>query len=171
MWIVSGGVWPPLPMNSVSGLLVAGFSQLWHEQPQRTGCSTGKLLEQAGLWLCAGEQGSAAAWGDFCSVLKCSLPYPLYWHDCLYSHTVNLRAEKCILGKSRQNMLFQLPVLNYQLYKSPSPVCCSVTKTSVMPSEILNKRKRLKGYSNFLLSGNPDASNIKCWSRLLTITP
>lgn len=109
---------------------------------------------------------------DFCSVLECSflplhLPYPLYWHGCLYSCPLNIRAEKC-----GQKMVFQLPVLNYQLYKFPNPVNCSVTKTlQFMPSEILNQQKRLARDSNFLFSGNADASNAKCWSSLLTIIP
>lgn len=73
-----------------------------------------------------------------------ALPYPLYWQGCSYSHTVDIRAEKCVLGKGGQRMVFQLPVFNYQLCKFLNPDHCSVTKPlQFMPSEILNQQMRL----------------------------
>lgn len=109
-------------------------------------------LISCSCWL-FGNRAVAVALSDLCSAFACSsLPSAsVVLVSCLISHTVNIRAEKCVLGRRGQTVGFQLPVLDYQLYKFPSHIYCSVTKPlQFMPSEVLTQQRRLPRDSNLI---------------------
>jgi len=46
---------------------------------------------------------------------------------------INVSAEQCVLGVTRQDTVFQLPVLSYHLHKFPSPVGLQNCSSSYHP--------------------------------------
>lgn len=94
------------------------------------------------------------AWRDTCSASVCcsASALSICWSSPVATlPCINVSAEQCVLGVTRQDTVFQLPVLSYHLHKFPSPVGLQNCSSSYHPRSWLSRRDQRRDDNLFAL--------------------